>query len=140
MGFLAAALSFSIIPIAEPPRSLAGPCEAFDSSPGLRGERGMTAEDLVQLADIGRADPNETQSAFGLSPDMKQIAFAVRRGNAETNTYCQRLMIMPLDRSRAPRELGRARQLGEALVVPVGAQQAGGGDDDVRLHHLEHSE
>lgn len=107
MSFLAAALSFSIIPIAEPPRSLADPCAAFDSSPGLRGERGMTAEDLVQLADIGRADPNETQSAFGLSPDMTQIAFAVRRGNAETNTYCQRLMVMPLDGSRAPRELDR---------------------------------
>ncbi|GMM93689.1 hypothetical protein [Qipengyuania sp. MTN3-11] len=107
MGFLAAALSFSIIPVAEPPRSLADPCEAFESSPGLRGKRGMTAEDLVQLADIGRADPNETPSAFGLSPDMKQIAFAVRRGNAETNGYCQRLVVMPLDRSQAPRELDR---------------------------------
>ena len=107
MGFLAAALSFSIVPMAEPPPSFADPCEVFDSSPELRGERGMSAEDLVQLADIGRADPNETQSAFGLSPDMTQIAFAVHRGNAETNTYCQRLMIMPLDRSRAPRELDR---------------------------------
>ena len=67
----------------------------------------MTAVDLVQLADIGRSDPNETPSAFGVSPDMTQIAFVVRRGNAETNGYCQRLVVMPLDRSQAPRELDR---------------------------------
>lgn len=104
---LAAVAPFSIIPVADLPQSAADPCVARADVPGVSPPRKMTIDDLVELADIGRSDPNETPSPFGLSPDNKRVAFAVRRANAATNSYCERLLVMPLDASEAPRELDR---------------------------------
>lgn len=104
---LAAVAPFSIIPVADLPQSAADPCVARADVPAVSPPRKMTIDDLVELADIGRSDPNETPSPFGLSPDNKRVAFAVRRANAATNSYCERLLVMPLDASEAPRELDR---------------------------------
>lgn len=104
---LAAAAAFSIVPVAERPRSATDPCAAFDAIEARPERRSMTVENLVALADIGRSDPNETPSPFGLSSDMRRIAFVVRRGNAATNSYCQELLVMPLDASEPPRAIDR---------------------------------
>lgn len=103
---MAAAASFSIMPIAELPRSQGDPCAG---APTWASEhrRKMTPTDLVSLADIGRSDPSPFPGALGISPDGKTIAFVVRRANPATNSYCQQLMEIPVDGSGAPRELDR---------------------------------
>jgi dipeptidyl aminopeptidase/acylaminoacyl peptidase len=68
----------------------------------------LSSSDLAGIADIGRSDPNESASPFGISPDGKQIAFLVRRGNPEANAFCQTLVVASLARGGAPlREIDR---------------------------------
>jgi dipeptidyl aminopeptidase/acylaminoacyl peptidase len=109
MSFLlAAALVQSIVPRAELPAVTSDPCEPFDKmAPSPSSARPITSSDLVELADIGRSDPNESQSAFGLSPDGSRIAFFVRRANAQANRYCQKLLVRSMDGSGDARELDR---------------------------------
>jgi dipeptidyl aminopeptidase/acylaminoacyl peptidase len=117
---LAAALAQSIVPRAERPAVTSDPCKPFDEATSIsRSTTAVEAGDLAALADIGRSDPNESQSAFGLSPDGSRIAFFVRRANAQANRYCRRLLVVSMDESGEARELDR------------------GGDfirDDFRLH------
>lgn len=105
---VAALLARTIVPTADIPTTLADPCAIFDR-PEIRASapRLITVSDLVGLADIGRSDPHETPSPFGISPDGKDIAFVVRRANATENRYCQKLMVMPVDAASEPRELDR---------------------------------
>lgn len=108
MGLLlAASLAHAIVPVAEIPVPEGDPCTQFEQAPPASPGATVTIENLVELADIGRADPNETGSPFGISPDGQQIAFLVRRGNARTNSYCQTLLVMPLDGTGSVREIAR---------------------------------
>jgi dipeptidyl aminopeptidase/acylaminoacyl peptidase len=109
MSFLlAAALAHSPVPRAERPAVTSDPCEPFDeTAPSPPATRTVTSGDLVGLADIGRSDPNESESAFGLSPDGSEIAFFVRRANAQANRYCQKLLVVSMDESGEARELDR---------------------------------
>lgn len=87
------------------------PCVSLDAETGTSstGEgRRLTSRDLANLADIGRSDPNESASPFGVSPDGKQIAFLVRLANPKANAFCQKLMVASLARDGAPsREVDR---------------------------------
>lgn len=108
MGLLmAAALAYSIVPVADVPVPEGDPCTLFEQRHVVSPGEAVSINDLVELADIGRSDPNETASPFGLSPDGRQIAFVVRRGNAQTNSYCQQLMVMPVDEASTPKEVAR---------------------------------
>lgn len=108
MGLLlAAALAHSIVPVADIPVPEGDACALSDRQPSVLAGKAVSIDDLVELADIGRSDPNETASPFGVSPDGMQIAFLVRRGNAQTNSYCQKLLVMPLDGSAGPTEIAR---------------------------------
>lgn len=113
MGVLLAVLvANTIIPTAELPPSSIEPCFRFDrEETNSSAPRLLTAVDLVSIIDIGRADPHESPSPFGISPDGKQIAFLVRRANAAENDYCQRLMVMPVAGGRQPRELDRGGKM-----------------------------
>lgn len=92
--------------------STADPCRRFEQpSPHGEAPRPVSDFDLATIADIGRADPHDSPSPFGLSPDGRWIAFLVRRGNPETNNYCQRLMLAPLDGAGDARELDRGGDL-----------------------------
>lgn len=107
-ALIAAALSQALVPTVHLPPSSADPCARFEASDDETGEdRTMKIDDLVEIADIGRSDPSETASPFGISPDGTQIAFIVRRANAETNSYCQRLLVAPMGGQGAPHELDR---------------------------------
>lgn len=113
MGLLFAALvARTIVPTADLPQTHADPCISFNG-PEARSDapRLITTSDLVGLADIGRSDPHESPSPFGISPDGKRIAFVVRRANAAENQYCQQLMVMPIAGGNAPRELDRGGTL-----------------------------
>ncbi|MBD3774934.1 MAG: Atxe2 family lasso peptide isopeptidase [Rhodobacteraceae bacterium] len=63
--------------------------------------------DLVELADIGKPDPNISASPFGISPDGKQIAFLIRRANPDMNSYCQRLVVTDMAGQETAREVDR---------------------------------
>src|SRR5690554_5851065 len=109
MGFLLASLlATTIVPTAVVPPSSVDPCTKFDSAAvSKEPHRPIKAMDLVELSDIGRSDPNESASPFGISPDGKSIAFLVRKANAHENDYCLRLMVAPMDGSGEPREIDR---------------------------------
>jgi hypothetical protein len=105
---LAALLSASIAPVAQLSPSPIDPCAASDLPANQKdSQRNVTAHDLVELADIGRADSNESESPFGISPDGTRIAFVVRRANAQANDYCQRLLVARLDAKGVAREVDR---------------------------------
>lgn len=96
---------------ATPATSAVDPCLLFEAEalgPGRDQESELTSSDLATLADIGRSDPNESASPFGVSPDGKHIAFLVRRANPQANAFCQKLMVASLAREGAPpREIDR---------------------------------
>tara|TARA_R110001606_G_scaffold98261_2_gene217179 strand:+ start:2540 stop:4678 length:2139 start_codon:yes stop_codon:yes gene_type:complete len=105
---LASLLATTIVPTAVVPPSSVDPCAKFDSASARKKPlRLVRATDLVELSDIGRSDPNESASPFGISPDGNSIAFLVRRANSHENDHCQRLMVAPMDGSGEPREIDR---------------------------------
>ncbi|MFO1255417.1 MAG: Atxe2 family lasso peptide isopeptidase [Sphingomonadaceae bacterium] len=106
-----ASLPFDMLPVGASPTEQIDPCPHFDQAKGPGTTRPVTSSDLVELADIGRWDPSDPISPFGISPDGKQIAFIIRRANPAANGYCQRLMVMPLDASKAPVERDRGGSL-----------------------------
>ena len=95
------------------------PCARF-APPARRdhSSRTMTVDDLTEIADIGPAIPEQTPSAFGLSPAGDRVAFFVKRSDPQTNAYCQRLLIAPLD------------EVGEAVEIASGGKYL---HDDFRL-------
>lgn len=102
-----ASLPFAVLPIGAQPVAVSDPCTHFDRAAPITTSRPVTPRDLAEMADIGRSDPSDPVSPFGISPDGKQIAFVIRRGNPDANAYCQRLMVMPLDASAPPVERDR---------------------------------
>lgn len=107
----------AVLPLALPQAPATDPCPAFDQAPPVppAGKRKITVRDQATMADIGRSDPFDAPSPFGVSPDGKDIAFVIRRGNPQANAFCQRLVTMPVDASAAPRELDR----GGAFIRPT---------------------
>jgi len=106
---LAALLSQAILPAAGEAAPALDPCARFDrlEAERARQARPVSAMDLAELTDIGRSDPNESPSPFGVSPDGRRIAFVGRKGNPEANDYCQRLLVVPMDGHGTPREIDR---------------------------------
>lgn len=102
-----ASLPFAVLPVGAPPIPHSDPCLRFDHIAPPGSARPVSSRDLAEIADIGRSDPSDPVSPFGISPDGQQIAFVVRRGNPAANGYCQRLLVMPLDGSAAPVERDR---------------------------------
>lgn len=75
--------------------------------------RGVAAEDLVRLRDIGsNGDFGPGVSALALSPDRKQLAFQLRRADPGTNGYCLGMFVLALE----PGGLARAVDVGGELI------------------------
>lgn len=106
-----ASLPIAMLPVGAQPVAASDPCPSFDRAAPPSAGRPVTSRDLAEIADIGRSDPSDPVSPFGISPDGKQIAFVIRRANPAANGYCQRLMVMPLDASLAPIERDRGGTL-----------------------------
>lgn len=65
--------------------------------------RALTAKDLVRLRDIGEpTDRIDLPSPFSLSPDGSMAAFLLRQADPQTNSYCQGLVLVSLDKSAPP--------------------------------------
>lgn len=61
---------------------------------GAHATRGVATRDLATLADIGRVGPYASPTPIGVSPNGLSAAFVVRRANPDTNSYCQRLILV----------------------------------------------
>ncbi len=105
IAHLAAVLAQSMTsPATQPPS--ADPCNVLDQvAPNER--RPITIEDQVTIADIGRASAGPAPSAFGISPDGLRIAVIVTQANPEVNSYCRRMLVMPMSGDGPPVEVAR---------------------------------
>lgn len=64
---------------------------------------------LAELWTVGRPDSSiYDESPFSLSPDGSKAALIARRARADTNSYCQRLLIVDVEGTREPIDLGDA--------------------------------
>lgn len=110
---LGAALADAIVPISSSAQREGDPCaipvqirEGVESSSSL-----LSIGELVTIADIGRDPARAAGPLFTVSPDYKHISFQVRRANPITNSFCQRLLIVPLDGSGNVIEIDRGGEL-----------------------------
>lgn len=73
-------------------------CEELMPEPGAGGgKRDVTAEDMIQLRDIGFPDAAVTgPSPLAVSPDGTRIAFVLSRADLATNSYCRALVVVPI--------------------------------------------
>lgn len=103
---VAAALASAIVPMAKAPPSAADPCQNSGTEyvPDLAASR-VTIHDQVRLVDIGRDPARAAGTIFTLSPDRRDIATITKQANPRTNSYCLRLLVVPLDGTGAPREV-----------------------------------
>lgn len=110
LSILGAAMLTAATPAFEPAPN-ADPCDGLEDFSAITAPRPITLTDLAELTDIGGGDSYDFPGVFGVSPDKTQIAFISRRANPKTNSYCQRLLVMPADGSAPPRELDRGGEL-----------------------------
>ncbi|MFL0671900.1 MAG: hypothetical protein ACJLS3_10910, partial [Erythrobacter sp.] len=103
---LAAALASAIVPIAKAPPSAADPCQhsGTEQVSDLAASR-VTTHDQVSLVDIGRDPARAAGTIFTLSPDRRDIAMITKQANPRTNSYCLRLLVVPLDGHGPPRQV-----------------------------------
>ncbi|GAA4824352.1 hypothetical protein GCM10023232_22680 [Sphingosinicella ginsenosidimutans] len=87
-----------------PSAAMAEDCRARLVSAEPAVARDVTPRDLVELRDFGRSDTALSgPSPFSLSPDGTELAIALRRADPDTDRYCIGIVVVPLDRARAPR-------------------------------------
>lgn len=75
------------------------------------GSRPVTARDLVELRDFGRADAGGSPDAFSISPDGRFAALTLRRADIASNGYCIGVVLIPLDEKSPPRLLDMGGEL-----------------------------
>lgn len=74
---------------------------------GIGPLRDVTARDLIRMRNVGAPDGSYAYGAspLGLSPDGRHVAFVIDQSDPDTDSYCQALVLLDLDRQAAPRIL-----------------------------------
>lgn len=110
----AAALALAASVFSCPAEAAGADCAKYLSPDEARaGGRGVAAEALVRLRDIGsNGDFGPGVSALTLSPGGKQLAFQLRRADPGTNSYCLGMFVLALE----PGGLARAVDIGGELI------------------------
>ncbi|MES2449621.1 MAG: Atxe2 family lasso peptide isopeptidase [Pseudomonadota bacterium] len=86
--------------------------------------RGLVPEDLVRLRDIGPVDPNQQdEGLFTVSPDGRQAAFQLRRGDPATNGFCLAMLVVDLRAGGRPLVVDRG---GDFIRLRYDARGAAG--------------
>lgn len=67
--------------------------------------RTITAQDLIELRDIGQPDPSMVlpESPLAVSPDGKSVAFMLSRADLASNGYCRAMVMLDLAPGSSPR-------------------------------------
>lgn len=83
-----------------------------DPSRPMAVSRPVTAEDVLRLREIGQPDGSSYRqpSPLAVSPDGREVAFILTRADADTNTYCRAVVVMPLS-GGAPRHVADAGEM-----------------------------
>lgn len=108
MALLASIIGAATLAAAAPSTN---PCIGLRDLGTTAAPRPVGMRDLIELTDIGGSDSSDVAGVFGLSPDMKQVAFVTRRANPDVNGYCQRLMIVAIDGTTPPQVLDQGGEL-----------------------------
>ncbi|WP_156441919.1 Atxe2 family lasso peptide isopeptidase [Blastomonas sp. CCH13-E1] len=87
-------------------------------------KRQVLPEDILELRDIGPFEA--TEPLFSISPDGKSAALQLRQANAESNSYCQAIAVIPL-LGGGPTLIDRGGDLIRADVIGVADLTVGSG-------------
>ncbi len=108
-------------------------CDDLLPDPGRprAAQRAVTAEDLLRLRDIGQPDGSSYRqpSPLAVSPNGREVAFILTRADADTNSYCRAVVIVPLA-GGAPRRIADAGEMilndmaGRGSMLTVGYVEA----------------
>jgi len=87
------------------------------------GRAALAPRDLIRLRDIGSlGDAIPEKHIFAISPDERFVAFQVRRGDPDTNSFCLGMVVMALKPGAIPRFVDRGgdliREAMDAAVEP----------------------
>lgn len=78
-------------------------CSSLMPQEGLSAPRNVTAQDIIELREIGYPDGAIVgRSPLAASPTGDRIAFILTRADLETNGYCRALMIVRTDGKQRP--------------------------------------
>lgn len=104
-----AAFGNGVVPLAVLPPTNREPCTFVDLGANEAREPGgpFTLDDQVRLVDIGQQDPRGAKASFDLSPDGDRVAIMLKSADPESNAYCLRLIVTPMDGSTTPIEIDR---------------------------------
>lgn len=104
---IAAALAGTIVPIAETSTSDADPCALSNKSMAAANPNraSFTTDDQVGLVDLGPGSARGAGTIFTLSPDRQELATSTKQANPGTNSYCLKLLVVPVDGKGAAREV-----------------------------------
>lgn len=104
-----AALGNGVVPVAVLPPVDRDPCAIVDLASKGNRERGVafTPDDQVRLVDIGQQDPRGAKASFDLSPDGDRLAIMLKSADPDSNSYCLRLIVTPMDGGAPPIEIDR---------------------------------
>jgi dipeptidyl aminopeptidase/acylaminoacyl peptidase len=102
-----------ILALAAAPPALATPCDGMlpDTGRADPAPRGIVADDLLRLRDIGYSHLAPAQRLLTISPDGRQVAFAMHRADPQANGYCQAIFVAALDGAGKPRMLDSGDEL-----------------------------
>lgn len=123
----------SIVPIARALPSTVDPC-IDETTSSLPKQGGFSVDQQIRLADFGRTDPNGAAfvaEVFTISPEQKRAALLINRANPESNSYCQRIVIVQVATKGDEVEVARGGefirgdfQLRNFPVVYAGSQKS----------------
>lgn len=105
--FAAALAGAAIVPVARTAPSTADPCpvHTMPGEPAQAPPRRFTTHDQIRLVNLGRDPARGAGAIFSLSPDHRHIATITKQANPQTNSYCLKLLVIPVDEQGAVRQV-----------------------------------
>ncbi len=115
------AVALALLAFAQPSAVKAEGGECADILPNAQLDamprRGLAAQDLIRLRDIGPADlPFPDMKLVSLSPYGERVAFQIRRADPKKNGYCLAMVVVDMRQRSAPIVVDRGGSLIRMLM------------------------
>lgn len=104
--------------LAAPVSCIAATCDGFlpGAQPDAEGKRNLLPDDLVRLRDIGSKSYGDVMAPIlAVSPDGKQVAFQLRRGDPDTDAFCLGMLVISVSPNTSPHLVDRG---GDYMRLP----------------------